>query len=118
MSEIKEREQMITDVDADILENRLLNVIMYKNECNKFQDNYFLFSQHCMVAQEISFVLLTKQIHLHISIRYGIVISNYLINTVLMMIGVRLQVHSSSKHGAFTQCCFNVGPVSKTVGQH
>ena len=23
-----------------------------------------------------------------------------------------------SKHGAFTQCCFNVGPASKTVGQH
>ena len=23
-----------------------------------------------------------------------------------------------SKHGTFTQCCFNVGPTSKTVGQH
>ena len=23
-----------------------------------------------------------------------------------------------SKHGAFTQCCFNVGPASETVGQH
>ena len=23
-----------------------------------------------------------------------------------------------SKHGAFTQCCFNVGPASKTVEQH
>ena len=23
-----------------------------------------------------------------------------------------------SKHGAFTQCCFNVGPASKTQGQH
>ena len=22
------------------------------------------------------------------------------------------------KHGAFTQCCFNVGPASKTVAQH
>ena len=76
MSEIKEREQIITDVNTDILENRLLNVMMYKNECNQFQDNYFLFSQHCMVAQEISFMLLTKQIHLHISIRYGIDISN------------------------------------------
>ena len=24
----------------------------------------------------------------------------------------------ASKHGAFTQYCFNVGPASKTVGQH
>ena len=41
-----------------------------------------------------------------------------------VMVGPLLTTHQystigqSSKHGSFTQCCFNVGPASKTVGQH
>ena len=29
-----------------------------------------------------------------------------------------IKYYIPSKHEAFTQCCFNVGPASKTVGQH
>ena len=31
---------------------------------------------------------------------------------------VAVSVYYPRKHGAFTQCCFNVGPASKTMGQH
>ena len=52
----------------------------------------------------------------------GVCIDLYLCLTVSMSSSIVLawstyRLHTS-KHGAFTQCCFNVGPTSKTAGQH
>ena len=103
--------------------SHVINVVLYYDFSPTF---VFLFP-----AQNVCFSILLcgvyvvsvfRTVHLNQCHLYGQLCSVRLVPHVMLYISVfgRQSVRwlYPSKHGAFAQCCFDVGPASKTVGQH